>query len=117
METRSPDDFELFLELILEAPRGQREIFPHKQYKPAWKNDPTANQFPCGGNIGNGNCGANGNGCANGNCGAPGAPVVGTVPLATPAAEVAPNALPTEPTTLPPMTTMYPPGATRASRQ
>jgi len=110
-ETRSPDDFELFLELILEAPRGQREIFPHKKYRPAWMNDASANQLPCGGGTGN-NCGANGNGCANGNCGAPAA---ATVPAVAPTAE-APSALPTEPTTLPPMTTVYPPGAARASR-
>ena len=49
LETRSPDDFELFLELILEAPRGQREVFPHKKYKPAWMNDPSADKIPCGG--------------------------------------------------------------------
>jgi pilus assembly protein CpaC len=67
-ETRSPDDFELFLEGILEAPRGPRQIdLFHGQYVPAYKNGPTANQFPCGGNnCGNGNCG---NGCGNGNYG------------------------------------------------
>jgi pilus assembly protein CpaC len=113
-ETRSPDDFELFLELILEAPRGQREIFPNKRYKPAWKNDSTANQFPCGGGIGSG-CGANGSGCANGNCGAQTGQAVTPIPTA-PTAE-APATLPSEPTTLPPMTTVYPPGAARASRQ
>ena len=48
-ETRTPDDFELFLELILEAPRGQREVFPNKKYRPAWMNDPLADKFPCGG--------------------------------------------------------------------
>src|SRR5207245_78594 len=49
LETRTPDDFELFLELILEAPRGQREVFPDKKYKAAWTNDPSASRFPCGG--------------------------------------------------------------------
>jgi pilus assembly protein CpaC len=64
METRTPDDFELFLELILEAPRGQREVFPDKKYKAAWTNDPTASKFPCGGgSCASGTCGANG-GCA-----------------------------------------------------
>ncbi len=46
-ETRSPDDFELFLEGILEAPRGQREVFQNGRYVPAYKNDPSANLFPC----------------------------------------------------------------------
>ena len=59
METRTPDDFELFLELILEAPRGQREVFPDNKYKAAWTNDPSASQFPCGGgNCANGTCGS-----------------------------------------------------------
>jgi pilus assembly protein CpaC len=34
-ETRSPTDFELFLEGILEAPRGPREICPDGMYRPA----------------------------------------------------------------------------------
>jgi pilus assembly protein CpaC len=46
-ETRSPDDFELFLEGILEAPRGPREVFPGGRYLPAYKNGPSAGQFPC----------------------------------------------------------------------
>jgi pilus assembly protein CpaC len=58
METRSPDDFELFLEGILEAPRGAREVFPGGRYLPAYKNGPTAGVFPCAGGInGNGPCG------------------------------------------------------------
>jgi pilus assembly protein CpaC len=60
-ETRTPDDFELFLEGILEAPRGSRQICPGGRYLPAYKNGPTADLFPC---AGNGDCGA---GCANGN--------------------------------------------------
>jgi pilus assembly protein CpaC len=66
-ETRSPDDFELFLEGILEAPRGQREVCPHGHYVPAYKNGPTAESYPCG----RGGC--CGKGCGNGsadNCGA-----------------------------------------------
>lgn len=63
LETRSPDDFELFLEGILEAPRGQREVFPGGNcYVPAYKNGPTAGKFPCGTN----GCGK---GCGNGACG------------------------------------------------
>jgi pilus assembly protein CpaC len=46
-ETRSPDDFELFLEQILEAPRGPREVCPNNHYVPAWKNGPTAQIYPC----------------------------------------------------------------------
>jgi pilus assembly protein CpaC len=61
-ETRSPDDFELFLEGILEAPRGQRNVGIHP-YRPAFQGSANAGQYPCG----DGNCGARG-GCANGNC-------------------------------------------------
>jgi pilus assembly protein CpaC len=57
LETRSPDDFELFLEGILEAPRGSREVFPDGRYRPAYKNGPTSALFPCaGGAGGNGGC-------------------------------------------------------------
>jgi pilus assembly protein CpaC len=48
-ETRSPDDFELFLEGILEAPRGPRQVFPDHHYVPAFKNGPTASTIPCAG--------------------------------------------------------------------
>ena len=54
-ETRSPDDFELFLEGILEAPRGPRQVFPDGHYKPAFMNGPSASTYPCAGN-GTGNC-------------------------------------------------------------
>ncbi len=65
-ETRSPDDFELFLEGILEAPRGSRVVCPDHKYLPAWKNGPTAGLYPCGG--GDGRCG--GHGCSgDGRCG------------------------------------------------
>jgi len=37
-ETRSPDDYELFVEQLLEAPRGARKIFNGKQYVPAYRN-------------------------------------------------------------------------------
>src|SRR5262249_60435643 len=50
-ETRSPDDFELFLEGILEAPRGPREVFQGNMrgmgYQAAYKSDPTAQVYPC----------------------------------------------------------------------
>src|SRR5207245_4977240 len=48
-ETRTPDDFELFLEGILEAPRGPREVFHDCTYVPAYKNGPSAELYPCSG--------------------------------------------------------------------
>jgi pilus assembly protein CpaC len=73
-ETRTPDDFELYLEGILEAPRGPRDVCPNKHYVPAYKNGPTAGQFPCAGNghgDGPGGCAA----CLNGTA-VPAAPVL-----------------------------------------
>ena len=66
-ETRTADDFELFLEGILEAPRGQRNLT--HPYTAAYLNDPSASKYPCGsaGGCASGNCGS-GN-CASGNCG------------------------------------------------
>lgn len=67
-ETRRPDDFELYLEGILEAPRGPRQVCNGLRYVPAFRNSATMAQYPCAGN-GCGICG--GNGCANcgtGNC-------------------------------------------------
>jgi pilus assembly protein CpaC len=46
-ETRNPDDFELFLEGILEAPRGQRTV-SLCDYVPAWRSSPSADMYPCG---------------------------------------------------------------------
>ncbi|MGF1579760.1 MAG: type II and III secretion system protein family protein [Gemmataceae bacterium] len=46
-ETRTPDDFELFLEGILEAPRGQRPLCENGKYKAAYKNGPTNGVYPC----------------------------------------------------------------------
>jgi pilus assembly protein CpaC len=94
-ETRSPDDFELFLERILEAPRGYRDVFDGCRYVPAYRNGPTADMFPCpncngprgacdfdrhagpacrdnqveGGNGGCGHGGCGNGGCGNGGCG------------------------------------------------
>ncbi len=75
-ETRIADDFELFLEGILEAPRGQRPVFVGKHYKAAYKNGPTGTRYPCvpprgpfpghGGGCGNQGCGQGG--CLDGNC-------------------------------------------------
>jgi pilus assembly protein CpaC len=57
-ETRSPSDYELFLEGILEAPRGPRDVFVHGHYRPAYLNAPNAGEIPCGnGACGSGACG------------------------------------------------------------
>jgi pilus assembly protein CpaC len=50
-ETRTPDDYELFLENILEAPRGQRKVWNGKCYNAAYKCDPTLSKYPCAGNV------------------------------------------------------------------
>ena len=67
-ETRSPDDFELFLEGILEAPRGRRQVWQDNHYVPAYKNGPSVDVYPCGGC--DQGCGAAGcsTGCATGTC-------------------------------------------------
>ena len=74
-ETRAPDDYELFLEGILEAPRGQRCVFQNGHYVPAYKNGPSAGVFPCGDAcpncLGGNGCGRDGcglNGCSTGSC-------------------------------------------------
>ncbi|MFO0825759.1 MAG: hypothetical protein U0792_22005 [Gemmataceae bacterium] len=72
-ESRSPDDYELFLENILEAPRGQRKVWNGRCYNAAWKSSPTANLFPCAGNVHQGG----GAGCANGSCGAANLGIIG----------------------------------------
>ena len=72
-ESRSPDDYELFLEGILEAPRGQRKVWNGCKYNAAYKCDPTISAIPCIGDlcygpngtaIGGAACGPNG--CAPG---------------------------------------------------
>ena len=91
-ETRRPDDVELYLEGILEAPRGSRELCPEKHYVPAFKHSPTMGKYPCGdltgGGCGGKGCGA---GCTTG-CGAQGC----TSGCATPTTAVTmePGALP-----------------------
>jgi pilus assembly protein CpaC len=111
-ETRSPDDFELFLEGILEAPRGPRQVFKDGRYVPAYKNSPSAEQFPCAGNGygpgGNGaGCGA---GCAG--CAAPAGPA--PVAPAGPPVAAAPPAPATPPAALMPAADAAPPAAESA---
>ncbi len=85
-ETRRPDDFELFLEGILEAPRGPREVFPNGHYVPAYKNGPTAGVYPCAGDVdgrgfGRAACGVAA-GCAT--CGVNAAPTIPPAPRVAP---------------------------------
>jgi hypothetical protein len=71
-ETRTPDDCELFLEGILEAPRGPRDSWPGGHYLAPYKNGPTSEVFPCaGGHGGLGHGSTCGSGCG-GNCGTAG---------------------------------------------
>jgi pilus assembly protein CpaC len=63
-ETRRPDDFELFLEGIIEAPRGPRQAGQNHHYVAAFKNSPSNTTFPCAGPTA-----VNGGGCGKGGCG------------------------------------------------
>ena len=94
-ETRPPDDYELFLESIIEAPRGPRQVFVNGKYVPAYRNSPTADDFPCAGSSGG----------MSGTCNTGGLPQftgspapMGTMPT------TAPVMAPTAPATLPPTT-------------
>ncbi len=105
-ETRTPDDYELFLENILEAPRGQRKVWNGKCYNAAYKCDPTVGKYPCAGNVcygPNGTClPAPAPGPINGLHGqAPAAPNgTGTAgPAPMPAPEPVPSSLPAIPGT------------------
>jgi pilus assembly protein CpaC len=63
-ETRNPDDFELFLEGIMEAPRGPRTVQGHpKGYQGAHMLSPNIGQIPCASGA-TGGC--SGPGCVNG---------------------------------------------------
>jgi pilus assembly protein CpaC len=62
-ETRSPDDYELFLEGLIEAPRGQRQVWNGRCYNAAYKCDPTYGIFPAKGFVCNGGAGAGGGAC------------------------------------------------------
>jgi pilus assembly protein CpaC len=83
-ETRKPDDCEFYLETILEAPRGQRQVWAGGEYMPAWKNGPSANIYPCPG----GGAYGGGAGCPSGGCPAPaganGGRVIVTPPTSLP---------------------------------
>jgi pilus assembly protein CpaC len=130
-ETRTADDFELFLEGILEAPRGQRQINFPLGYQAAYKNGPSAKEYPCGvvdeghgfgfGGCRNGSCGAGSCGagsCANGTAATPaaGGSAMKSMPNAPAtkgdsalelAPDTVPNSQPTattgKPTVLPPL--------------
>ncbi|MGH7170679.1 MAG: hypothetical protein ACRELG_10410, partial [Gemmataceae bacterium] len=106
-ETRRPDDFELFLEGIIEAPRGPRQVRQNHHYVPAWVNSPSANVFPCAGRR---NCGVGGCGVPVG-CDYPASPasMAPVNPMAAPATGM-PAPLPTAatPETLLPTSTQTP---------
>ena len=78
-ETRSPDDYELFLEGLVEAPRGQRRVHHGDCKLPAYLCDPTACKFPCVGNL----CSSPNANCAGGGC-APGCATPAGGPVAAP---------------------------------
>ncbi len=87
-ETRKPDDFEFYLETMLEAPRGTRQPWEGHNYKAAWKNDPVG-AYPC----------ATHGGATGGNCATPtGGTVTGTPTVDTPKVVPAP-VTPTKPLT------------------
>lgn len=87
-ETREPDDYELFLEGILEAPRGQRKPWSNGCYNAAYRCDPTYGTYPCIGNV----CNGNGN-VVNGINAAYGSPAVSPTPVVP-----APTTMPSAPT-------------------
>lgn len=129
-ETRAPDDFELFLTQILEAPRGQREVCPDGRFRAAHMNGPTAGIYPCNDNSlrhgwgRGGHCGPNG--CGKGAAVSPvlGAlngtppqitstpqattPVETTTPMTPPASVPLAPSLPTEIPALPPVPSSEP---------
>lgn len=102
-ETRSPDDYELFLEGIIEAPRGQRKVWNGRCYNAAYKCDPSVANFPCVGNV----CaGPTGTSCGTSGCVAPAGQVIAGraagFPLPTPSGP--PSQVPVNlPPTLEPM--------------
>jgi pilus assembly protein CpaC len=63
-ETRSPDDYELFLETLLEAPRGQRKVWNGFKYNAAHNCDNAG--YPCVGNVCGGPNGGHGANCTTG---------------------------------------------------
>jgi pilus assembly protein CpaC len=113
--TRSPDDFELYLEGLLELPRGQRQTCgPDGCYQASHKLGPTAGMFPCGDQ---GSCGFGGYGYRTPICGPNGCrpgflsdtcATTTTTTTAIPAATKAPVPAPM-PTTMPPVAPIAPP--------
>ncbi len=78
-ETRTPDDYELYLEGLMEAPRGQRQVWNGRCYNAAYKCDPTYGIFPAKGAICNpGSGGCSTSGILNGTYSAPTTPT-GTI--------------------------------------
>jgi pilus assembly protein CpaC len=95
-ETRRPDNFELFLEGIIEAPRGPRTVYQNGHYMPAWMNSPSATQFPC---VGKHECGCGAGKCGVPNCAAPVSeqPSPDAVPAPFPSTPPAPLEAPLQP--------------------
>lgn len=92
-ETRKPDDFEFFLETMLEAPRGPRQVFDGHHYRAAWKNDPVG-AYPCASHgQGGGNCATPTTGYAPVN----GSSVSGTPVMETPKVVPPPPSSPSNP--------------------
>ena len=81
-ETRSADDFELFLEGIMEAPRGPRDVgFPHYKAAHVIGGGP----YPCGDNSGLGRGRGHHHGCGTSGCGPTGCTnTYATVNMGTP---------------------------------
>jgi pilus assembly protein CpaC len=104
-ETRTPDDYELFLEGILEAPRGQRKVWNGHCYNAAYKCDPSLATMPCVGNVCTGPNAAGGS-CNSNGCAVPS----GTVAAGRPAAFPVPNVPQQLPTSAPTESPMLPAG-------
>jgi pilus assembly protein CpaC len=106
-ETRRPDNFELFLEGIIEAPRGPRQVYQNHHYVPAWMNSPSAALFPCASRR---NCASQG-GCGVNNCAGPlnEQPSVDAMPAPPPSSPPAPLETPLQP--VPSETESAPPAA------
>ncbi len=85
-ETRSPDDYELFLESLVEAPRGSRQPWTGLRYKAAYKCHPSSAAFPClTGNCVGGTAGAYATGtCVGGSCATPATHLGAGQPAAAP---------------------------------
>ncbi|SRR5579883_375290 len=112
-ETRRPDNFELFLEGIIEAPRGPRQINHDHRYVHAWWNSPSASLYPSVGktNCFGGSCSLDGNGCGMGSAGGltdglpPGSgPATPASPMQPPPGPMPADAMPTTPVSTSPTT-------------